>query len=66
MQNAIDEIRKNGGGVYGDADAGKVSVMGVQAQYALNKQGVLTIHILEKPFLVSREYVESRIKEFFK
>jgi hypothetical protein len=40
---------------------GTIEKMGVKASYAFDGE-TMTVEILEKPFLVSKEYVEEKLK----
>ncbi len=51
-------------GIALNGDAGRVTAQGVTAAYAY-QDGLLTVNILEKPFFVSTEYCESKMREFF-
>ena len=41
--------------------AGTIEKMGVKARYAFDGE-TMTVEILEKPFIVSKEYVEETLK----
>lgn len=47
-----------------DQTSGEVSVKGVRASFTFN-DGTLTVNVLDKPWLVSVEYVESEIRGYF-
>jgi hypothetical protein len=62
----LTELRDNGASVrvYDDG-SGQVSVQGVSATFQY-EDGVLTVTIADKPWMVSQEYVENKIRSFFK
>lgn len=64
VNNGLEKIRGAGGLVSVDGNKGKASIKGVDARFSFDN-GVLSVQIIEVPFLVSEEFVEEKIKEFF-
>lgn len=66
VNNAITAIRDNGGRVVVNGSKGSVDVKGVSGRFEFDQDtGILIFSITDKPFLVSTEFVESKIREFF-
>ena len=64
VNEGIEELNANGGTAFFQNNRGSVSIQGVDAEFDFD-DGILTINILDKPFLVSEEYVEDKIREYF-
>lgn len=66
VYKGIKKLRESGAEVYTNGMGGKVSVQGVKADYYFDKDiNILSIKITDKPWLVSLDYVEQKIKEYF-
>ena len=55
---------KNGVTLKGDHQLGQFSGKGIKGSYALNGD-VLTVTIVEKPFLFGWSMIEAKVREFF-
>ena len=55
---------KNGVALKGDHQLGQFSGKGITGNYALNGD-VLTVTIVEKPFLFGWSMIEAKVREFF-
>jgi len=71
MQIAMDQARfdvlkerlKSSQGIQLTGPQGTIEKMGVKASYLFDGQ-TLTVDILEKPMIVSKDYVEKQFKEW--
>jgi hypothetical protein len=71
MQIAMDQARfdeltarlKSSQGIALTGPQGTIEKMGVKASYLFDGQ-MLTVEVLEKPMIVSKEYVEKQFKEW--
>jgi hypothetical protein len=71
MQIAMDQARfdflteklKSSQGIQLTGHEGTIEKMGVKASYLFDGK-MLTVEILEKPMIVSKEYVEKQFKEW--
>jgi hypothetical protein len=62
----IKKLRESGADVWTQGMGGTVSVQGVEAGYFFDKEtSILTITITEKPWLVSEEFIEGKIRSYF-
>ncbi|CAN5770141.1 hypothetical protein BH10ACI4_BH10ACI4_15030 [soil metagenome] len=61
--DAVASRLKSSQGIELNGPQGTIEKMGVKASYAYDGQ-TLTVDLLEKPFLVTREYVEEKFKEW--
>lgn len=65
VNDGIEELKENGGEVLMKSGSiGQVSIQGVDAKFSFSN-GILTVLITDKPWLVSQEYVEEKIREYF-
>jgi hypothetical protein len=71
MQIAMDQARfdllteklKSSQGIQLTGPEGTIEKMGVKASYLFDGK-MLTVEVLEKPMIVSKEYVEKQFKEW--
>lgn len=61
--DAIGEKLKSSQGIELTGTEGTIEKMGVKAGYTYDGE-TLTVEVLEKPFLVTKEFVEDRLKEW--
>ena len=61
--DAIVERLRSSQGIHLTGPTGTIEKMGVKAGYVYDGE-TLTVELLEKPFLVTREYVEEKLKEW--
>ena len=61
--DAVKERLKSSQGIELSGPTGTIEKMGVKASYAHDGE-TLTVELIEKPFLVTREYVEEKLKEW--
>ena len=61
--DAVAERLKSSQGIELSGPTGTIEKMGVKASYAYDGE-TLTVELIEKPFLVTREYVEGKLKEW--
>jgi hypothetical protein len=54
-------VRLKGEGIALSGPTGTIEKMGVKAGYSYDGE-TLTVEVMEKPFLVTREYVEEKLK----
>lgn len=67
LNEGIGELRKNGGAVVVNGSNGTVNIQGVTADFSFDHDSeVLTVKIIDKPWLVSDSMIEEKIKEYFK
>ena len=65
VDEGLEELKENGGEVIMTGDAsGEVSIQGVDAKFNYIG-GILNIIITDKPWVVSEEYVEDKIRKYF-
>ena len=64
VQEGLDAIITAGGTINNESQTAKIK--GVTAEYGYNKEkGILTVNIIDKPWLATDSMIETEINKFF-
>ena len=64
VNEGLKELKANGAIVETSGNSGGVAIQGVEALYKF-EEGILSITITDKPWLVSEDFVEGKIRSYF-
>lgn len=66
VNTGLQAIQNKGGKVDIEKSGGTVRIQGVYAKFNFNQSTKeLSVSIIDKPWLVSEEYIEEKIKDYF-